>query len=189
MKRRSKEDLELWERVKKTATPLRSNRAIDDFQSLFETGVGTSKDTKDTANHSVANRSIPARIVRPYVREVPEIRLTLAAKPPLLDEPTSKKIAKGKLSLEGRIDLHGMTQTEAHSRLFRFVDAAHLAGKRTVLVITGKGARGEGILRQAVPRWLSEPLFRKRVIGFREAHVNHGGGGALYLRIRKPDKT
>jgi DNA-nicking Smr family endonuclease len=79
-----------------------------------------------------------------------------------------------------------MTQAEAHARLFRYLSTAHTLGNRTILVITGKGVRGEGILRQAVPRWLAEPEFRAIASGFSEAHVSHGGSGALYVRVRNP---
>ena len=129
----------------------------------------------------VSNR--PSRLVKPYSPE-PQVRVLLASKPALLDEATSRRIARGKTSIEGRIDLHGMTQDEAHNTLFHFLDRAYVSGKRTVLVITGKGVRGEGVLKQVVPRWLSEPLFRERVIGYRESHITHGGSGALYVRLR-----
>jgi len=82
-----------------------------------------------------------------------------------------------------------MTQAEAHSRLFRFLENSYQQSRRTILVITGKGMRGEGILRQAVPRWLSEPEFRKYISGYHEAHVSHGGSGALYVRLRNPVKA
>lgn len=174
MARKTKEDWELWERVKQTTQPLNANRSGNEFQMMMEEPVRT-------AQQKPASR--PTRIVKPYVPE-PEIRVSLASRPPLLDETTTRKIARGRTSIDGRIDLHGLTQSEAHNRLYQFVEAAFANDKRTVLVITGKGARGEGILRQAVPRWLSEPLFREKVIGFRESHITHGGSGALYVRLR-----
>ncbi|MDJ0614336.1 MAG: Smr/MutS family protein [Rhizobiaceae bacterium] len=179
MVRRTKQDWELWERVKKTAVPLNANRAKQDFSSLLD------EPQKIISQSSPASR--PARVVKPYSPE-PAIRVSLAAKPPILDDVTNRKIARGKTSIDGRIDLHGMTQNEAYNSLFHFVENAHLNGKRTVLVITGKGIRGEGILKQAVPRWLSEPIFKNKVIGFHEAHITHGGSGALYVRLRNKNR-
>ena len=179
MSRKSKQDWELWERVKKTAIPLQSNRPKPDFGSMLEeVNVSTTK----SGSGFTAKRT-----VKPYVPE-PTIRVSLASKPPILDKPTNRKIARGRTPIDGRIDLHGMTQIEAYNRLFQFLDSAFAAGKRTVLVITGKGTRGEGILKQAVPRWLSEPMFKSKVIGFHEAHVAHGGNGALYVRLRNQNR-
>ena len=82
------------------------------------------------------------------------------------------------------MDLHGRTQAEAHQLLLRVVENGWFAGKRTLLVITGKG-KGEGILRQAVPRWLAEPQFRPYISGISPAHLSHGGTGALYVRLKR----
>jgi DNA-nicking Smr family endonuclease len=99
------------------------------------------------------------------------------------------------MPIEARIDLHGMTQTEAHRALDSFLARAHCDGRRCVLVITGKGLRkpaedegygGEtGILRSAVPRWLNEAPNRARILAFAWAQPNHGGGGALYVLLRR----
>jgi DNA-nicking Smr family endonuclease len=83
-----------------------------------------------------------------------------------------------------------MTQTRAHRALSGFLQRVHSDGLTFVLVITGKGrATGadpeRGVLRRQVPQWLSLPEFRSLVVGFEEAHVGHGGEGALYVRIRR----
>ena len=122
MSRKSKQDWELWERVKKTAIPLQSNRPKPDFGSMLEE-VNVSK-TKSGSGFTAK------RTVKPYVPE-PTIRVSLASKPPILDEPTNRKIARGRTPIDGRIDLHGMTQIEAYNRLFQFLDSAFAAGKRT----------------------------------------------------------
>lgn len=113
------------------------------------------------------------------------------APPPLqpLDRRTRQRVARGQAQIDARIDLHGLTQAEAHAALSRFLHAAGARGARLVLVITGKGARsggGErGVLRRQVPQWLALPEFRPLVIGFEDAHVAHGGEGALYVRLRR----
>jgi DNA-nicking Smr family endonuclease len=100
-----------------------------------------------------------------------------------------QRVARGKDEIDGRLDLHGLTQSEAHAALLRFLRTASSRGARLVLVITGKGARaaeGErGVLKRQVPHWLGLPEFRALVIGFEDAHIAHGGEGALYVRVRR----
>lgn len=178
MAKKRKEDHELWERVKRTTKPLYSNRASLEFKAeMGEMNVARPEPIRGVS-----------RIIRPYVPE-PAVSVSLAPKPSLLDQSVTRKIAKGRTGIDARMDLHGMTQAEAHSRLFRFLESSYQQGRRTILVITGKGRCGEGILKSAVPRWLSEPEFRKYVSGYHEAHASHGGGGALYVRLRNPVKA
>lgn len=122
--------------------------------------------------------------------------------PPLADFDRRKvrQIASGKVEIDGRIDLHGMTQSEAHSALVAYLHAAYSKGRRVVLVITGKGddsddghemlyermaRRGRGVLRRSVPQWLAEPELRAVVSSFTTASIRHGGSGALYVHLRK----
>jgi DNA-nicking Smr family endonuclease len=100
-----------------------------------------------------------------------------------------QRVARGREAIDARLDLHGLTQSEAHAALLHFLRQANARGARLVLVITGKGRAGagseRGILRRQVPQWLGLPEFRAYVIGFEDAHVAHGGEGALYVRLRK----
>jgi DNA-nicking Smr family endonuclease len=112
--------------------------------------------------------------------------------PPLapLGRRERSQLSRGRKEIEGRLDLHGMTQTRAHRALLSFLQRASGDGLTFVLVITGKGrARGpeagRGVLRRQVPEWLSLPEFRALVVGFEEAHIGHGGEGALYVRVRR----
>ena len=111
--------------------------------------------------------------------------------PPLspLGRRLRARVARGKEAIDARLDLHGKTQSEAHAALLHFLRSAGARGARLVLVITGKGQRsaGEGgVLRRQVPHWLRLPEFRVFVIGFEDAHIAHGGEGALYVRLRRP---
>jgi len=114
-----------------------------------------------------------------------------AKKPPALaplDRRDRQKLARGTQSIDARIDLHGMTQAEAHAALLRFLRRAQADGAKFALVITGKGSteRGErGVLKRQVPLWLKLPELRPYVIGFEDAHIAHGGEGALYVRVRR----
>lgn len=114
------------------------------------------------------------------------------AAPPLapLGRRDRSKLSRGRHEIDARLDLHGMTQTRAHRALHGFLQRAHHDGLTFVLVITGKGKIGgaeaeRGVLRRQVPQWLSLPEFRPLVVGFEEAHIGHGGEGALYVRIRR----
>lgn len=104
-----------------------------------------------------------------------------------LERPVKRKIAKGRLALEARIDLHGMIQSEAHGFLLGFLIKAHERGLRHVLVITGKGTSlgSDGALKRAVPLWFSLPEFRPLISSYEPAARNHGGEGALYVRLAR----
>jgi DNA-nicking Smr family endonuclease len=98
-----------------------------------------------------------------------------------LDRRTATRLKRGTLTIEARLDLHGMTQIEAHDALTRFIARAQKHGSRAVLVITGKS----GVLHGTVPRWLEEGDNRGRIVAIRRAHAQHGGEGALYLMLRR----
>jgi DNA-nicking Smr family endonuclease len=108
-----------------------------------------------------------------------------------------QRVARGRDPIDDRIDLHGMTQSRAHAALLRFLQRAQADDARIVLVVTGKGAARadghsgleRGVLKRQVPLWLALPEFRSLVVGFEDAHIGHGGQGALYVRLRRSHKT
>ncbi len=100
--------------------------------------------------------------------------------PTLLD-----KIRDGTLKLEARLDLHGLTQAEAHQELHYFMSKAVATGKRRLLVITGKGRDGGGVLRAALPRWLMAGPFKKHILTLHPAAARHGGDGATYVLLKR----
>ncbi|HVH80166.1 MAG TPA: Smr/MutS family protein [Stellaceae bacterium] len=123
---------------------------------------------------------------RPSARPAP----TAAPPQPLdrlagIDRANAERLKRGKHPIEGRLDLHGMTQDEAHRALAAFIRGSHAAGKRCVLVITGRGSIGGGVLRAAVPRWLEEPQFRPHLLAIAAAQPRDGGSGALYVMLRR----
>jgi DNA-nicking Smr family endonuclease len=103
-------------------------------------------------------------------------------------EPRRKhRIAKEREAIGGRLDLHGLDQDRARAVLEGFLRRAWDEGFRAVLVITGKGVQGDGILRRRAPEWLAAPHLSPIVAGISEAHRKHGGEGALYVALkRKP---
>jgi DNA-nicking Smr family endonuclease len=102
-----------------------------------------------------------------------------------LDRRTAEKLRKGQMPIEARLDLHGLTQAKAHVALNEFILSASRAGRRCVLVITGKGA---GVLQTRVPEWLEEPALRPLILRSLPAQRRHGGAGALYVYLRR-DRT
>lgn len=125
---------------------------------------------------------------------LPALSDRLANAPVQMDHKSFGKMKRGKLSPEGRIDLHGMTLAQAHPALNAFIMSAHAKGKRLVLVITGKGKNKDdlgpipvrlGVLRHQVPQWLSQAPVSSVVLQVSEAHGKHGGGGAFYVYLRR----
>jgi DNA-nicking Smr family endonuclease len=169
----SEEERALWEGVAKQVKPLRKQRAV-------KAQAPPQAETQAVVKPAVPPKSIPARAAP-----------TPKSPPPLapLGRREWSKLSRGKQEIDARLDLHGMTQTRAHRLLFSFLQRAHSDGCTFVLVITGKGKAGSdgerGVLRRQVPHWLSLPEFRALVVGFEEAHVGHGGEGALYVRVRR----
>jgi len=169
----SQEERVLWTTVTKSIAPLRDSPAAD---------------MNDAAEPAMTARPVKgAAKSGPTPRPSPEKK----SPPPLapLGRRMKQRVARGKDEIDGRLDLHGLTQSEAHAALLRFLRTASSRGARVVLVITGKGTRaaeGErGVLKRQVPHWLGLPEFRALVIGFEDAHIAHGGEGALYVRVRR----
>ena len=118
----------------------------------------------------------------------------LAQTPLRMDRKAHTRLKRGKLKPEARLDLHGMRLEAAHGALIRFILSSQAAGKRLVLVITGKGKdRDEpgpiptprGVLRNQVPHWLELPPLAQAVLQIAPAHVSHGGDGAYYVYLRR----
>jgi len=104
-----------------------------------------------------------------------------------IDRANAERLKRGLHPIAARLDLHGRTQAEAHRELVEFVEASYRGGRRCVLVITGRGLGpdGPGVLKSAVPRWLSEAAVRRRILAVATAQPRHGGAGALYLLLRR----
>lgn len=166
----SDEDRVLWSLVARSTTPLKGRAAV------AETPSAPQDEKMPAASDMARPAAAPAR--QPPKRQL--VR-------PALDRPTLEKLSRGKVAIEGRVDLHGMTQGEAHALLLSFLQRAQANGVRYVLVITGKGfsSDGDGILRRQVPAWLSTPPFRQLVSSHDVSARHHGGEGALYVRLRK----
>jgi DNA-nicking Smr family endonuclease len=179
----SDEEHALWAGIARSIKPLRPARAA--------TKPGTeAAQAKRPETHQEAPRKARSARQSPGRRDSPPA----VESPPLvpLDRRTKQRVARGRDTIDARIDLHGMTQRQAHAALLGFLRQAQAESAKVVLVVTGKGGasqapdRGErGVLRRQVPMWLELPEFRHLIVGFGEAHTSHGGQGALYLRLRR----
>lgn len=173
----SREELELWEHVAKQAKPLRKKPRI------------SKASVEAVEEPPVAAKPVPVLKSHVVMRRIP---VEPHAPPPLapLGRRERSQLSRGRKDIDARLDLHGMTQTRAHRALANFLHHAQANGMTFVLVITGKGkttgAESErGVLRRQVPQWLGLPEFRSYVVSFEEAHIGHGGEGALYVRVRR----
>ncbi|MGE4279065.1 MAG: Smr/MutS family protein [Magnetospirillum sp.] len=126
-------------------------------------------------------RPEPAPPPRPN-RPLPDLRVGVT---PGLDRRSADRMKKGEMVIDAALDLHGMTQDAAHGALLSFVARAYESGRRCLLVITGKGKQGPGILRAQVPRWLNQSPLRERILGFSQARPQHGGDGAFYVLVKR----
>lgn len=137
---------------------------------------------------------VPEEADEPPLRKRAAFREAPTAPPPkpsakavasLHDRGNEKRVRRGKLEIGASLDLHGHTQDTGRAALSRFLRSAQKRGDRTVIVITGIGRAGEGILKRRLPEWLNERDIRPLVSGFAPAHRQHGGGGAFYVFIKR----
>ena len=185
----SAEERALWEKVAERTTPLE--------KPSF--GLTPPK----TPLKIPAKQGKPAKQPKPPIQPfqvgskprgtTPLAQIT-APDPIRMDRKAYTTMNRGKLKPEGRLDLHGMTMAEAHPELVHFILNAQSAGKRLVLVITGKGRTPKddgpipvrkGILRHQLPQWLSQAPLSQAVLQVSEAHLKHGGSGAYYVYLRR----
>ena len=102
-----------------------------------------------------------------------------------IDNASARRLTKGTFEIDERLDLHGKTEVMAHKALLQFVQRASRSGARTLLIITGKGASGQGVLRRKVPEWLKDYPLKPHILAISQASPKDGGGGALYVRLRR----
>ena len=184
-------DQELWQRLASGVKPLKRRRPEPPAE------------TTPAAVLKPAAKSAPKAAAPPPPQRLPNLPLLAAGKRrpvPGLDSRTAERLRKGEIPIEARLDLHGLTQAEAAAALSRFVQQSRRAGLRCLLVITGKGTRRTaeepgfmppvetGVLKQLVPRWLAAGPERAHILAIATARPQHGGGGALYVLLRKAER-
>ena len=180
------DEAKLWRAVTKTFVPLTPER-----EEALAPGPPADAPPPPTRNAASPNPPfVPAKARQPGQTPLADF-----------DHKRARRPTSGRLPIEARLDLHGLRQDEARAELLRFLVEAQRNGSKHVKVITGKGAPNtddaelrpfslfedgrRGVLREQVPRWLSEAAFRLLVVSFTVAGRGHGGGGALYVQVRK----
>lgn len=177
---KGEENSNLWAQVTKDITPLESKNIA---QTRGKTNASTAQKSKKSAAY-IETTSNTKNTYTP-----PEIKGNET------DHRTSQRLKRGKMPIEGRLDLHGRTQNEAYDALLDFIPRAYSQKKRCVLIITGKGNRQEngvyspspktGVLKQKTPEWLNTAPLNAYVLKIETARQIHGGEGALYVLLRR----
>ncbi|WP_395647226.1 Smr/MutS family protein [Terricaulis sp.] len=124
------------------------------------------------------------RLHAPAALAAPAAKRTHSRSAPPADRGAEKRVRRGKLEIGAALDLHGYHQDSGFSAVVRFLHAAHARGDRTVIVVTGVGRGGHGVLRERLPHWLAEADVKTIVSGFAQAHRAHGGAGAYYVFLK-----
>ncbi|ODA68040.1 putative DNA endonuclease SmrA [Methyloligella halotolerans] len=182
------DDASLWDKIAGTVVPLKKRDVRAAPLPKPPTKIRASKTLKDPEDSPAAPKP---SLMKPPAKPGPPAPASIA-----LDRGTARKLEKGRLPVEAKLDLHGMRQRHAHSALRRFLMESQAKGFRHVLVITGKGTakstsenfymeEPRGVLRQQVPGWLTQPDLASVVVSFSEAPQRLGGAGALYVRLRR----
>jgi len=187
------DEMALWQEVARRTEPLgpRRKQAI---MTPAKPSDSPEQNPAETAPVPAFRPGEKAQGAGPGNDVLPGIAERIASAPVSMDRKSFQRLKRGKLSPEARIDLHGMTLDHAHRALTAFILRSHGAGKRLVLVVTGKGKDRDGggpipvrqgVLRHNVPQWLRLPPLGPLVLQVTEAHIRHGGGGAYYVYLRR----
>lgn len=160
-------DLEIWQHVSKTVLPYDPSRPLPATKP--------------------APKSVKAFSPKSSVYAAPQIRAKVKTSPP--EVMADKRTRRGKIEIDRRIDLHDMTQDMAREALLSAIITARFKNQRCILVITGKGGLSyKGVLRRMFPLWLAQPDFRPHIASYAQSHQRHGGNGAWYVFLKRPQK-
>ena len=191
----SKDEIELWHKVVEHAERMPKARVLPQDGDTPDRPLPAPK-TKREVQPGIELFTVGSRaalLAHPHDLKPTPTR-KLASDPLRMDEKTYRRMKRGRLKPEGKLDLHGMRVDAAHGALSRFILSAQASGKRLVLLITGKGKdRDEpgpipvprGVLRHQVPQWLQLPPLAQAVLQVTPAHISHGGEGAYYVYLRR----
>jgi DNA-nicking Smr family endonuclease len=196
-RRLAPEDLYLWRLVTQSVTRLKEEVSIQPPPPVVAPPDPPPDPPPAGAKAKSKKGRIPAAPPPPSPRK-PEPKALVPGKVSDMDRSTADKLRRGRLEIEGRLDLHGMSAAQAQAAVERFIAASHHLGRRCVLIITGKGMRSraaapwlraeegeDGVLRSGLPRWLNEPALRPLVLAVTPAQPQHGGQGAVYVMLKR----
>ena len=191
LKTLSQEDLELWKKI--TVQLKRNNPEV-----LIKNNISGFKIKKIAKSLPKAPELKPffigEKVSKKETLTLPDFNNDNKKSSPNMDKKNFNKLLKGKMEIEGTIDLHGLTADQAKIKLIAFIDRSYTLGKRLIIVITGKGKHKgydefqrpiNGVLRQRLPDWLSGPSVSDKVLQVTQAQPKHGGTGAFYVYLRR----
>ena len=184
-KKRNFDKTDLWETIIKTVSPIKSDKispanilnkpAKNSDSKLISKEVKQASLFNDKKSQKNQNKMAKTKIPNDLRYE----------KPSGMDGSSTKKLKAGKFNIEATLDLHGMTQQRAYSTLQSFILSSVLNQFRTILVITGKGADGRGVLKTQFPSWIKTEACAPYILAFGQAQAKDGGSGAFYIRLRR----
>lgn len=191
----SEDELRLWVGVARQARPM-PGKGLPELPPLEPAPVAVQPAARPASAKHVrlpAPKPVASEPARPSLMPTYQAPAIKAKAPRVLpglfpiERPVKRKIAKGRVDIDDRIDLHDKTQIVAHYALLGFLRHAQANNMRHVLVITGRGASfgSRGVIKRSLPHWFDTPEFRAVVAGFEPADRSHGGDGAYYVRIRR----
>lgn len=102
-----------------------------------------------------------------------------------MDKNSYTRLKKGLMPIDLTEDLHGLGVHEAHLRFYELINVAYEAGKRTILLITGKGFATPSKIRASVPSWINDPDLQPKILTYCKASSKHGGEGAYYIYLAR----
>lgn len=174
-------DDQAWQKLTAGVRPLKKRKTLP-RPAPKQAAKTDPKTDQEPARQQAHQPASPKQADAPPARQPADLRLGQQAG---LDNRSRRLMKRGGFEIDARLDLHGLTAARAHDRLIRFIEQAAARQFRTVLIITGKGRAGEGVLRREVPAWLKEPPLADRILALEQATGQDGGGGALYVRLRR----
>ena len=176
------DDTALWEQVTKNVTELPSRRNTVFLKEEARTVADTAATAEKAAKKPVAKQPPKAPPAKPPAPRPADLRLGERTG---IDRSNARRLQRGQMALEDRLDLHGLSKEHAHRQLIAFISRAVQQNLRHVLVITGKGRDGQGVLRHEVPLWLKDAPLAGYINAISQAQPQDGGAGALYIRLKR----
>lgn len=191
----SQEDRALWREMTATVTPLEAKPSFSDKLGALPTAPNTPPEPLIAESDKAGVTNNRPRIAKPKA-QLPPLSYPRAPAPPSylkhgeaqgIDKRKLKRMQRGQLELQARLDLHGFTQSQAQAAVIEFLERCQAQGKRNVIIVTGKGLakEGGGILRSRLPDWLNLSPNRERILSYDYSQPKDGGTGALYVVLRK----
>ncbi len=172
----------LWEQVTKSVTELPSRRNTVFLKEEARTVADPAATAEKAAKKPVAKQTPKAPPAKPPAPRPADLRLGERSG---IDRSNARRLQRGQMALEDRLDLHGLSKEQAQRQLIAFISRAVQQNLRHVLVITGKGRDGQGVLRHEVPLWLKDAPLAGYINAISQAQPQDGGAGALYIRLKR----